>query len=450
MNDRTFSMLLTDLYELTMSAAFHELDFNPTASFELFVRRLPKHRGYLIAAGLEQALEWLESARFETDEIEFLRRHAAFQHVPDAFFDRLHRLRFTGEVWAVPEGTAIFPEEPIVRVTAPLIEAQIVETFLLAAITFQTSVATKATRVIQAAGNREVIEFGARRAHGPEASILAARAAYIGGCIGTSNVEAGYRFGIPTFGTIAHSYVMALGDEPEAFKQYVKLFPENSTLLVDTYDTLAAVDGIIGAGLRPAAVRLDSGDLVSLSQQVRRKFDEAGLRSTRVFASGDLEEHKITDLLNRGAAIDGFGVGTSLVVSDDAPALGGIYKLVELERDGQHSYHAKFSNSKMTHPGKKQVYRFRTPEGQFSHDIIACSGERVHGGEALLQPVMRVGKRLIDPSESLQNIRERVRSQMDQVPTAVRRLVDPGKYDVRFSAEQERILAEVRKQHRAA
>src|SRR6185369_9835058 len=229
MNVRKPSLMLTDLYELTMSAAFLEEDFNPLASFELFVRRLPKDRGYLVTAGLQQAQEWLQEARFSKHDVDFLRAHPVFKEISPNFFDYLSDLRFTGEVWAVPEGTIVFAEEPILRVSAPLIEAQIVETYLLAVITFQTMIATKAVRVVQAAEGKNVIEMGSRRAHGPEAGILAARAAYIGGCAGTSNVEAGLRFGLPTFGTIAHSYVMALDDETEAFESYTKLFPRNST-----------------------------------------------------------------------------------------------------------------------------------------------------------------------------------------------------------------------------
>src|SRR5712691_6215112 len=233
------SALLTDLYELTMAAAYFENGFRANASFELFVRSLPPQRGYLLAAGLDQALDFLEDVRFQPEDISFLRRHSAFAHVSDAFFDYLKTFRFTGEVWAVPEGTPIFSEEPLLRVTGPIIEAQIVETFLLSTLTFQTMIASKAARVVAAAQGRPVVEFGSRRAHGPEAGVLAARAAYIGGCTGTSNVEAGQRFGIPTFGTLAHSFVMAYSDEEEAFRR------DHSVLLVDTYDTLAAIDKII-------------------------------------------------------------------------------------------------------------------------------------------------------------------------------------------------------------
>src|SRR5437868_1366953 len=253
--------LLTDLYELTMAAAYFETGIDGAATFEIFIRNLPPNRGYLLAAGLEQALDYLEELSFSGEQVQFLRRHPAFAKVSDGFFELLREARFGGEIWAVAEGTPVFHEEPLLRVTAPIIEAQIVETFLLSTITFQTMIASKAARMVDAAQGRDVIEFGTRRAHGPEAGTLAARAAYIGGCVGTSNVEAGQQFGIPVFGTLAHSFVMAYHDEEEAFRRFQQLFREHSVLLVDTYDTLGAIDKLINAGLRPAAVRLDSGDL---------------------------------------------------------------------------------------------------------------------------------------------------------------------------------------------
>ena len=447
MQDRTPSLLLTDLYELTMAAAFFENNFNPTASFELYVRKLPKHRGHLVAAGLEQALSWLEQTRFSEDDVSFLRQHVSFRHVGDAFFDHLRKLRFTGDVWAVPEGTVVFGEEPILRVTAPLIQAQLVETYLLAAITFQTMIATKASRVVAAAEGRDVIEFGARRAHGPDAANLAARAAYIGGCVGTSNVLAGSMFSIPTFGTMAHSYVMAMREEKQAFEQFTKLFPETSVLLIDTYDTLAAVDKIISSGIKPAGIRLDSGDLVDLCIEVRRRLDAAGLRATKILLSGDLDEFKIASMMERDVPANAFGVGTSLVVSNDAPALGGIYKLVEIENGAERTYHAKFSEDKVTYPGTKQVFRFRGAEGKFSRDLIACSAERVHGGEALLRPVMRAAKRVIQPAESLQKIRDRAHGQIELLPAGVRRFTDPAPYEVTFSDELESLLEDVKREH---
>jgi len=435
----SLSLLLTDLYEITMAAAFFESDFFPLASFELFVRHLPPQRTYLVAAGLEQALDFLESVRFSAEEIDFLRAHPAFKHVRPAFFDYLAQLRFTGEVWAVPEGTPIFALEPLLRVTAPIIEAQLVETFLLTTITFQTSIASKAARIVHAAEGRGVVEFGARRAHGPEAGVLAARAAYLSGFAGTSNVEAGFRFDIPTSGTIAHSFVMAMPDELEAFRRYSQIFPETSVLLVDTYDTLAAVDKIIAAGLKPQGIRLDSGDLVELSRVARRKLDQAGLSATRIFASGYLDEIKIADLIRKGAAIDAFGVGTALATSSDAPALSGVYKLVEVKEGGHKSYHAKFSQDKATYPGTKQIFRLSDASGRYRHDLVACAGEKYPDAEPLLTCVMKDGRR-IAPSPALSEIRERCSREFERLPERYRELSSPDTYPVKFSGELERLL----------
>ena len=444
MNQTTHaSLLLTDLYEITMAAAFFESGFHPLASFELFVRRLPAQRSYLVAAGLEQALDFLESARFSSREIDLLRTHPSFKHVSPAFFDYLGQLRFTGEVWAVPEGTPVFGLEPLLRVTAPMIEAQLVETFLLTTITFQTSIASKAARIVDAAQGQRVVEFGARRAHGPEAGILAARAAYLSGFAGTSNVEAGFCFGIPTAGTIAHSYVMAMPDELEAFRRYSRIFPETSVLLVDTYDTLAAVDKIIAAGLRPQGIRLDSGNLVELSQKARVRLDSAGLTDTRIFASGDLDEMTIAELIRNGAAIDAFGVGTALATSSDAPALGGVYKLVEVKEGSQKSYLAKFSPDKTTHPGTKQIFRFSGGDGQYRRDLIACAGEKYSDAEPLLTCVMKDGKRT-EASPSLEKIRERSRRELARLPRRYRELGSQDAYPVEFSGELERLLERVR------
>jgi nicotinate phosphoribosyltransferase len=307
-------------------------------------------------------------------------------------------------------------------------------------------IATKAVRVVQAAEDKTVIEMGSRRAHGPEAGILAARAAYIGGCAGTSNVEAGLRFGVPTFGTIAHSFVMALEEEAAAFESYTKLFPHNSTLLIDTYDTLAAVDKIIARRLRPTGVRIDSGDLASLSQQVRSKLDSAGLHDTKILLSGDLDEFKIEELKSQDARVDGYGVGTALAVSNDAPALGGIYKLVEIQQGTRKSYHSKFSQSKMTYPGTKQLYRFSDMNGKFNHDLIACSGENVKDGEPQLRQVMKYGVALGQP-ESLEEIRARVKKQSDRLPEPIRKLDKPEAFPVEFSAELKRLLNHVKRKH---
>ena len=444
MPERRHSALLTDLYELTMAAAYFENNFRAKASFELFIRSLPPERNYLLAAGLEQVLDYLESLRFEAEDIEFLRKQPVFQCVSDKFFEYLRTFRFTGEVWAIPEGTPVFQEEPLLRVTAPIIEGQIVETYLLSMMTFQTMIASKAARVVRAAQGRSVVEFGTRRAHGPEAGTLGARAAYIGGCIGTSNVETGRRFGIPTFGTLAHSFVMAYADEEEAFRRFQEIFPDHTTLLVDTYDTLAAIGKIIQAGLRPKAVRLDSGDVVELSRAVRRRLDEAGLTNTQIFATSDLDEFVISDILARGAAVDAFGVGTSLATSKDAPTLGGVYKLVDVYVGERPSYRAKLSpGGKATYPGCKQIYRLTGVDHKYAEDVVAHCSENYEEAEALLACVMRDGQRLAS-SPKVEKVRERAQAELAKLPEECHRLDRVRPYRVRFSRELQRLLEDFR------
>ncbi|HET9407096.1 MAG TPA: nicotinate phosphoribosyltransferase [Candidatus Sulfotelmatobacter sp.] len=439
------SALLTDLYELTMAAAYFENKFTQKASFELFVRSLPKERGYLIAAGLEQALEYLENLRFRSEDIAYLRSQPVFQNVSPAFFEYLKDFRFKGDVWAVPEGTPVFGEEPLLRVTAPMIEAQVVETFLISTLTFQTMIASKATRVTSVAQGRPVVEFGSRRAHGPAAGALAARAAFIGGCSGTSNLEAGRRYGIPVFGTLAHSFVMAYGDEDDAFRRFEQLFPKHSVLLVDTYDTLAAIEKIVRSGLRPSAVRIDSGDLLEVSKQVRGRLNQGGLSGTQIFASGDLDEFAIADLLAQSAPIDAFGVGTALATSKDAPALSGVYKLVDLESDSGVSYRAKFSEEKTTYPGRKQVFRFSNSDGAFREDIIACESEKFDDGEPLLSKVMEAGTRTGPPTD-LREIQKRAATEMKKMPAEYTRLRGFEKYPVTFSRHLRALLRAVHKE----
>jgi nicotinate phosphoribosyltransferase len=442
MSDFQETMALhTDLYEFTMAAAYLDANFAANATFELFVRSLPRKRGFLVAAGLEQALHHLEKLKFTDTQIAYLRDQPVFRHTSTAFFDYLRNFRFTGDVWAMPEGTPVFAEEPILRVTAPIIEAQLVETLLLSTITFQTMIASKAARVVKAARGRAVVEFGSRRAHGPEAGVLAARAAYIGGCAGTSNVEAGQRYGVPIFGTLAHSFVMAYGDELEAFRRFHELFPAYDVLLVDTYDTLHAVDEIVRAGIKPTAIRLDSGNLGELSIQARKRLDQAGLKQTRIFASGDLDEYGIADLLEKGAQIDAFGVGTALATSSDAPALGGVYKLVDVEKDGNIFYRAKFSEEKVTYPGRKQVFRSRGKDGKLTGDIIACEGETFSKHEPLLQQVMRYGK-MTNPAPSIDTIRRLADERTAAIPEMC--FLEHECYNVRFSDKLQRLLSALR------
>ena len=415
--------LSTDLYELTMAAGYFQGGAAGRASFELFVRDLPAGRGYLVAAGLDQALGYLETLRFTPDEIAYLRTVPGLARAPAAFFDDcLPALRFTGDVQAVTEGTPVFPNEPLLRITAPMIEAQIVETALLATVLFQTSVASRASRVVRAAAGRPVFEFGTRRAHGVESGMLAARAACIGGCAGTSNVEAGRAFDLPLSGTMAHSWVMTHATEREAFERFARLYGDQAVLLIDTYDPIGAVDRIVAAQLTPAAVRIDSGDLLEGSRAVRARLDASGLCATRILASGDLDEHRIADLMAAGAPIDGFGVSTSLSTVADAPALGGVYKLVEIERDGRTEPVVKLSQDKATLPGRKQVWRIVGADGTASRDVIGCVEEAPPaGGTPLLEPVMRKGQRL-QATLPVATLRTRCSQAVDRLPRTTLRL----------------------------
>jgi nicotinate phosphoribosyltransferase len=450
-NCNTFRLsgLATDLYQLTMAAAYHANRRDERASFELFIRKLPEERSYLIAAGLEQALDYLRRLSFSQEEIEYLRKLPVFAHVSPGFFDYLHGFHFSGEVWAMPEGTVALAGEPLLRVTAPLIEAQLVETFLLSTINFQTMIATKAARVVEAAQSRGVIEFGARRAHGFEAAIYAARAAFIGGCIGTSNVEAGRMFDLPVYGTAAHSFTMAFDREIDAFRAFHQVFPENTTLLLDTYDTINAARLATEFGSKLRGVRLDSGDLVELSKQVRAILDEAGMRGTKIFASGDLNEYKIAEMLAAGAPIDLFGVGTQLSTSYDAPALGGIYKLVEVEYADHVEPKMKLSREKATYPHRKQVWRAAASDGSFAGDVIARADEIGLPGAPLLEPVMRDGW-IIATLPGLRAAQERARRQLASLPAPHKKLTEAQPYPVRYSSELEQsrqaLLREFEKQ----
>ncbi|MGZ4841348.1 MAG: nicotinate phosphoribosyltransferase [Candidatus Angelobacter sp.] len=390
----TCSGLLTDLYELTMAAGYFQNHFRARATFELFVRHLPPHRNYLVAAGLEQAIEFLENVCFSAEEIAYLRGLPLFRHVHPEFFEHLADLRFTGDVWALPEGSIFFPGEPLLRVTAPIIEAQLLETSLLSAVHLQTLIATKAARITTVAAGRPVVEFGSRRAHGIEAGFLAARAAFIGGCAGTSNAYAGFRFGIPVFGTQAHSWIMAYEDEGTAFSNFLQVFPDGATLLVDTYDVRAAIEKIIAMGKKPRGIRLDSGDVLNDSIWARQRFNGIGWGDVQIFVSGDLNEERIEDILRNGGCMDSFGVGTALSTSSDAPSVGVIYKLVEVEFHDHIRGTAKFSAEKKTYPGRKQVFRSTSQDGKYSNDVIGLENEKIPGTEALLVPVMRDGKRL--------------------------------------------------------
>lgn len=408
--------LLTDLYELTMAQSYWRLGMNDRATFDLFVREAPPNRRFLISAGLEQALAVLRDFRIEGKALQYL---ASLDRFDEEFLQWLGHVRFTGDVWAMPEGEPFLPCQPLLRVDAPLIEAQMVETALLNTVIFQSGVASKAARVVIAARGRSVVDFGARRTHGADASLKAARAAYVAGCDGTSNLLAGQLYGIPVYGTMAHSYVMAFPEEIDAFRAYAEEFPEGAVLLVDTYDTIegARRAALVGREMRERGrilrgVRLDSGDIASLAAEVRPILDEAGLADAQIFASGDLNEWRIAELVDGGAPVDAFGVGTEMVVPKDAPALGGVYKLVEYAGRGR----LKRSPGKGTLAGRKQVWR---AEGL--RDTIALEGERVEGAEPLLQPVMRRG-RVAVPLPSLSEIRERCLDRLKALPEELRDL----------------------------
>ncbi len=425
--------LATDLYQLTMAAAYFEHGMaHQRATFELFARRLPPERGYLVVAGLEQAVQYLTRLQFDAGAIDYLRSLPVFGRVSEGFWAYLADLRFTGDVAAMPEGTIAFVNEPLLQVSGPLIEAQLVETALLAIINHQSLIATKAARVVDAARGRGVAEFGVRRAHGYESGTYGARAAVIGGCIGTSNLLAGREFGIPVYGTAAHSFIMSFPREMDAFRAFHETFAGHDNLLIDTYDTLEGARRAVQVG-EIAGVRLDSGDLASLSLQVRRILDEAGQPGARIVASGDLDEHRIAALLDAGAAIDLFGVGTEMITSRDAPALGGVYKLVAIDDGSGPRPVQKRSEGKTTLPGVKQVYRRQNEAGGFSSDLIALASERSLG-EPLLAPVIRAGARLSPPAP-LDELQARAREGRERLPDGVRRPRDPEPYSVHVSDE---------------
>jgi nicotinate phosphoribosyltransferase len=423
--------LATDLYQLTMIAGYFECGKNHKSTFELFVRNLPEKRSYLIAAGLEQAIHYLRNLRFAEEYLKYLSNLPVFKNVSKGFFDYLRNFRFSGDVHAVPEGTVIFANEPIIRVTAPIIEAQIIETYLLSIINYQTLIASKASRVVNAARGRDVIDFGTRRAHGPQAGILAARACFIGGCVGTSNVFAAYEMGIPPIGTVAHSWVMAYDDEYESYKDFHKVFPDNTILLIDTYDTIIGARLATKIGRKLKGVRLDSGNITLLSKRVRKILDDAGLGHVKITASGDLNEYKISRMLDKGACVDSFGVGTEMVTSKDVPALGGVYKLVEQETEGRFIPKMKFSKDKSTCPSKKQVYRFHNKKGLLKKDIIGLVDEEFDA-EGLLLPVMKKGK-LVYKIPTVQQIQRVAGKNISQLPDKFKALDCKAAYPVKIS-----------------
>jgi len=436
--------LFTDLYELTMLQAYFEEDMMDEAVFSLFVRRLPPRRNFLLACGVDAVLNFLENLRFSDEDLTYLDSLELFSN---RFLGWLRDFRFTGEVYAVPEGTPVFSNEPILEVVAPLPEAQLIETFVMNQIHVQTVLASKAQRVVAAASGRPVVDFGARRMHGIDAALKAARAFWIGGVASTSNVLAGKLYGVPVAGTMAHSYIQAHEDEREAFRAFAEVFPD-TTLLVDTYDTLKGIRKVIdlaealGKDFKIKAVRLDSGDLLELSRESRRLLDEAGLEEVEIFASGGLDEEAIASLLSDGAPIDGFGVGTSMGVSSDAPDLDIAYKLCQYADKGR----LKLSTGKPVLPGRKQVFRIER-DGQDVRDIIGCADEDPVG-RPLLVPMMRAGKRLPDMAVDLKAARTYAGKQVARLPERVKKITpaDPP-YPVDVSQQlsdlQQRIIKQL-------
>jgi len=430
--------LLTDLYQLTMLQSYFDAGMNDTAAFDLFIRRLPAHRNYLIACGLDDVLHYLETVRFSSESLSYLK---SLPHFSAAFLEWLGAFKFTGDVFAVPEGTPVFANEPILEIVAPLPQAQFVETFVLNQIHGQTVAASKASRIVHAAAGRTVVDFGLRRMHGADAGVKAARAFYIAGVDATSNMLAGRMLGIPVAGTMAHSFVQACANELDAFRTFLRSFPA-TILLVDTYDTLAGVRHVVqlsrelGAEFRVRGVRLDSGDLDALSRQARRILDEAGLNDLEIFASSGLDEHSIHRLVESGAPITGFGVGVKMAVSADAPYLDNAYKLVEYAGRPR----IKLSEDKVTLPGRKQIFR-RT-----DHDVLALYDEALDG-EPLLKPVMVGGKRTDAGRDSLHDARMRVSKAIRSLPARLLALEPAEAYSVevspRLRALQDRLLGSV-------
>ena len=445
-NDLT-SALFTDLYQLTMAQAYWQSGQTADATFSLYFRSLPPDRGYLVLAGLEDALGYLESFRFSGEDIAHLRSLDLFDQ---DLLSHLAGLRFTGSVRAMAEGSIFFAGEPVLEVTAPVIEAQIAETFLINQVHYQTLLATKAARVVHAARGRTVVDFGARRTHGSEAANAFARVGYMVGFAGTSNVLAGGRYGIPLYGTMAHSFVTAFDGEAEAFRAYGDAFPDTSTFLVDTYDSLEGTRHAIEVGKkmrerghRLRAIRLDSGDLLDLSVKARALLDETGLGEVQIFASGGLDEFRVDELLSAGAPIDGFGVGTKVGVSADSPWADTVYKLVEY--DG--SPVLKLSTGKETLPGAKQVYRHTEENGRYARDVITTADSRDQAGTPLLSEVMSRGKRSAT-SPSVLELRERFARGFARLPECYRRLTSPNSYLVEIGPELETLRSRVTREAR--
>ncbi len=424
--------LLTDLYELTMAASYFENGMADPATFSLFVRKYPSDRSYFVAAGLEDLLDYAANFRFSESDLAYLDSTGLFSQ---GFLDYLKTLRFTGTVYALPEGEIFFQDEPILEVTAPIIEAQIVETFAINAINFQSVIATKAARCVHAAAGRRLVDFSLRRTHGIDAGLKVARSSYIAGFVATSNVMAGKLYGIPISGTMAHSYVSSFGDELDAFRAFARSFPDNTVLLIDTYDTIAGAHkaAVVGqemarAGRKLMGVRLDSGDIASLSKEVRKILDDASLPDVHVFASSSFDEYKIAQTLEEDGNIDAFGVGTRMGVSSDAPYFDMAYKLVQY---GERPI-MKLSTGKVNLAGEKQVFRRRDPQGRFLEDVIGTRDEATEEASPLLEHVMQDG-RLLRKHPVLDEIRERFKENFSALDDKYKALQGAPSYPVKLS-----------------
>ena len=436
---RPDSLLLTDLYQLNMLQAYERTGFTQTAVFEFFVRKFPVRRGFLMAAGLAQVVDFLETLHFTPDDLGYLRRSGRFE---DAFLDHLAKFRFTGDVDALPEGTAFFPDEPVVRVIAPLPQAQLVETRIINLVHFETLVASKAARMVLAAPGKQLVDFGLRRAHGAEAGLLAARASYLAGFAGTATTLAAPVFGLPVYGTMAHSFVQAHDSERAAFLDFARARPERLILLIDTYDTEAAAAKVVALapqlkreGITLRGVRLDSGDLADHAVKVRRILDEGGLKDVIIFASGGLDEDEILAIEGKHAPIDGYGIGTSLVTSSDVPALDCAYKLQEFAGVARR----KCSEGKATWPGRKQVWRRTGADGTMIGDTLTIEGD-AQEGTPLLRPAMRGGRRIAD-FPSLQESRRHAAQELGRLPAELRRL-ERASYPVEVAPALRELAAE--------
>lgn len=434
--------LLVDLYELTMAQGFFIYKNKNRATFDLFVRQLPKNRSYLVACGLEDILDYIKRLKFTGESLDYLRKLNLFS---EGFLKYLKNFKFTGDVWAMPEGTVFFANEPVIRVTALIIQAQIIESFLLNTINLQSMIASKASRVVLAAKGRGVYDFSLRRTHGQDAAVKAARATYIAGCCGTSNCLSGKLYNIPVVGTMAHSFVMCFKEELDSFLAYAETFPGRTILLVDTYNTKKGIENAISIGLylkekgyRLRGIRLDSGDIVSLSKLARGMLDAAGLGYVKIFASGNLDEFKINNLLDKGARVDDFGVGTNMGASVDAPSLDVVYKISEVaDEEGRFLPTMKLSSGKVTYPGRKQVFRVKGKNGKFIKDILGLEKEKIKGAK-LLRKVVNKGKALYRPLV-LGRIRGFCKNNLSAFPAELKVTRPRYKYPVIISPELKRL-----------